>query len=48
MTTVPSQALLGQGSWPWAAGSLLMAVGSLLASRWFWRFALRHYTSASS
>ena len=48
MTTVPSQALLGQGSWPWAAGSLLMAGGSLLASRWFWRFALRHYTSASS
>jgi len=27
---------------------VLMAVGSLLASRWFWRFALRHYTSASS
>jgi len=48
MTTVPSQALLGQGSWPWALGSLLMAGGSLIGSRWFWRFALRHYTSASS
>lgn len=48
MTTVPSQALLGQGSLSWAIGSVLMAAGSLLASRWFWRFALRHYTSASS
>ena len=48
MTTVPSQALLGQGTWQWAIGSVLMAAGSLLASRWFWRFALRHYTSASS
>lgn len=48
MTTVPSQALLGEGSWPWAMGSLLMAACSLMASRWFWRFALRHYTSASS
>lgn len=24
------------------------AVGSLVASRWFWRYAMRHYTSASS
>jgi ABC-2 type transport system permease protein len=48
MTTVPSQALLGQGSWHWALGSVLMAAVSLIASRLFWRFALRHYTSASS
>ncbi|MHA3959484.1 ABC transporter permease [Synechococcus sp. LTW-G] len=48
MTTVPSQALLGQGSWHWALGSVLMAAGSLIASRRFWQFALRHYTSASS
>ena len=48
MTTVPSQALLGAGSWHWAAGSLLMAGGSLIGSRWFWNVALRHYTSASS
>jgi ABC-2 type transport system permease protein len=48
MTTVPSQALLGQGSWHWALGSVLMAAGSLIASRFFWQFALRHYTSASS
>ena len=48
MTTVPSQALLGQGSWHWALGSVLMAAGSLIASRLFWKFALRHYTSASS
>ena len=48
MTTVPSQALLGQGSWHWALGSVLMAAGSLIASRLFWKFALCHYTSASS
>ena len=48
MTTVPSQALLGQGSWHWALGSVLMAAVSLIASRLFWQFALRHYTSASS
>ena len=48
MTTVPSQALLGQGSWHWALGSVLMAAVSLIASRLFWQFALLHYTSASS
>jgi len=48
MTTVPSQALLGEGSWHWALGSVLMAAVSLIASRLFWQFALRHYTSASS
>ncbi|MFM7652258.1 MAG: ABC transporter permease, partial [Vulcanococcus sp.] len=48
LTTVPAQALIGQGSWPWALGSLLVALIVLCATRLFWRFALRHYTSASS
>ena len=48
LTTVPAQALIGQGSWPWALGSLLVALIVLCATRLFWQFALRHYTSASS
>jgi ABC-2 type transport system permease protein len=48
LTTVPAQALIGEGSWPWALGSLLMALACLAGTRLFWQFALRHYTSASS
>jgi ABC-2 type transport system permease protein len=48
LTTVPAEALLGRGSWPWALGSLLAAALSLIATRLFWTLALRHYTSASS
>jgi len=45
---VPAQALLGRSSAGWVAGSLAMAAISFALSRSFWRFALRHYTSASS
>jgi ABC-2 type transport system permease protein len=48
LTTVPAEAILGRGEPAWAVGGLLVAVVCFLASRWFWRFALRHYTSASS
>jgi ABC-2 type transport system permease protein len=48
LTTVPAQALLGRASAGWVAGSLAMAGISVVLSRSFWRFALRHYTSASS
>lgn len=48
LTTVPAQALLGRSTGGWVAGSLLMAAISFALSRSFWRFALRHYTSASS
>ena len=48
LTTVPAEALIGRSSWPWAAGSLLVALLALAATRLFWQFALRHYTSASS
>ncbi|MEM6460014.1 MAG: ABC-2 family transporter protein [Planctomycetota bacterium] len=48
MTTVPAAWVSGRSG----PGSLLAAAGAaaalLLLSRWFWRFALRHYTSASS
>jgi len=48
LTTVPAEAILGRASSPWLLLSLAVAAGSLLLSRWFWRFALRDYTSASS
>jgi ABC-type uncharacterized transport system permease subunit len=48
LTTVPAEALLGEGSWHWALGSLLMAALFLIGTRLFWLFALRLCTSASS
>ncbi len=48
LTTVPAQALLGRGNFTWIAGSALLAIILLQVSRWFWGFALRFYTSASS
>jgi ABC-2 type transport system permease protein len=48
LTTVPAEAILGRASGPRALAALAMAGLFLLASRLFWRFALRFYTSASS
>jgi len=48
LTTVPAQTMLGRGQWGWMLGSAALALGLLQCSRWFWRFALRFYTSASS
>ncbi|MFZ9230071.1 MAG: ABC transporter permease [Prochlorococcaceae cyanobacterium] len=48
LTTVPAEAILGRASVPWASASLGVAALSFTISRRFWRFALRHYTSASS
>ena len=48
LTTVPAQTLLGRGNFTWVAGSALLAILLLQVSRWFWGFALRFYTSASS
>lgn len=48
LTTVPAQAILGLAEPRWLLASGLMAVLALGVSRTFWRFALRHYTSASS
>ncbi|NEP37958.1 MAG: hypothetical protein F6K35_01215 [Okeania sp. SIO2H7] len=48
LTTVPAEAMLGRGTFFWVLGSAVLAVGLLLVSTWFWRFALRFYTSASS
>ena len=48
MTTVPAEAILGRTSLTWMAGAAGLAAGLFLVSRGFWRYALRHYTSASS
>ena len=48
MTTVPAEVLLGRGNLNWVLAGLAIAAALLLAARWFWRYALRFYTSASS
>ncbi|MEA5617247.1 ABC transporter permease [Cronbergia sp. UHCC 0137] len=48
LTTVPAQAMLGQGQLSWLLGAGLLAGFLFWVSTWFWRFALRFYTSASS
>jgi len=48
LTTVPAQALLGRSDISWLIGTAILAVALFFASTWFWRFALRFYTSASS
>jgi ABC-2 type transport system permease protein len=48
ITTVPAQAFTGRLETVNLWIALLIAVALLLVSRWFWRFALRSYTSASS
>lgn len=48
LTTVPAEAMLGRASLDWLIGSGVLAVGLLLGSHYFWKFALRFYTSASS
>jgi ABC-2 type transport system permease protein len=48
LTTIPAQALLGRSDISWLIGAAILAVALFFASTWFWRFALRFYTSASS
>ena len=48
LTTVPAEAMLGRSQMTWVIGAGILAVGLLLASKFFWQFALRFYTSASS
>jgi ABC-2 type transport system permease protein len=48
LTTVPAEAMLGRGELSWLIGAAILAMALFLVSSWFWRFALRFYTSASS
>ena len=48
ITTVPAEALLGRIRPATGITALAVAAALLIVSRWFWRFAIRSYTSASS
>lgn len=48
LTTVPAEAMLGRVQPGWVLGAAVLALGLLFATRFFWQFALRFYTSASS
>ncbi len=48
LTTVPAEAMLGRSQAIWFVGAGLLALILFLFTSWFWRFALRFYTSASS
>ncbi|MBW4524985.1 MAG: ABC transporter permease [Phormidium tanganyikae FI6-MK23] len=48
LTTIPAEAMLGRTEIGWIIGAGFLAIVLLFVSRFFWRFALRFYTSASS
>ena len=48
LTTVPAQAMLDRSELTWILGAAVLAIALFLFSIFFWRFALRFYTSASS
>jgi ABC-2 type transport system permease protein len=48
LTTVPAEAMLGKADLIWMLGAGLLAITLLAFSHFFWQFALKFYTSASS
>jgi ABC-2 type transport system permease protein len=48
LTTIPAETILGRSALAGTATAGLLAIGLLFVAHWFWRFALRFYTSASS
>lgn len=48
LTTIPAETLLGKNQATWILGSGILAILLLILSHYFWQFALRFYTSASS
>lgn len=48
LTTIPAETILGRGSGLWILAAGGLAIALFLCSIFFWRFALRFYTSASS
>ncbi len=48
LTTVPAQAMLNRSEFSWIFGAAILAMGLFGFSIFFWQFALRFYTSASS
>jgi ABC-2 type transport system permease protein len=48
ITTFPASSVIGQMTRNEALLSVMMAGICVIMARWFWRYALKHYTSASS
>jgi ABC-2 type transport system permease protein len=48
LTTIPAETLLHRTPIVWIFGAGGLALGLLILSRAFWKFASRFYTSASS
>ena len=48
LTTIPAEAMLGKSQIIWLLGAGILALSLFLFSQFFWQFALRFYTSASS
>ncbi|AFZ36241.1 protein of unknown function DUF990 [Stanieria cyanosphaera PCC 7437] len=48
LTTVPAEAMLGRSELTWFFGAGILAIILVIISIFFWQFALRYYTSASS
>lgn len=48
LTTIPAEAMLERSQLGWIIGASILAIILFLASKFFWQFALRFYTSASS
>jgi ABC-2 type transport system permease protein len=48
LTTIPAESLLGKTALPWLLSAGILALFLLMISHFFWQFALRFYTSASS
>ncbi|MBD2778201.1 ABC-2 family transporter protein [Iningainema tapete] len=48
LTTIPAEVMLGRSQYSWVIGAGVLAIALFFISTWFWRFALRFYTSASS
>jgi ABC-2 type transport system permease protein len=48
LTTVPAEAMLGRLDPLWLPVTFLLAIALLTLSHYFWQFALKFYTSASS
>jgi ABC-2 type transport system permease protein len=48
LATIPARQIVERLAFSTVGIGLVWAVGSFFLSRWFWKFAMRHYTSASS
>jgi ABC-2 type transport system permease protein len=48
LTTIPASTLLGRGELVWIVAAAILALSLFFCAKFFWRFALRFYTSASS